>query len=246
MSVASTSSPYTLAATAGAIAAVCPSCSSPATSMAASAVDDVATVVAPGSSLARNDRHCAVATGIDSTRRTSDTPTPLAASRFICTPITTSRWISSPVSNASVSTVTVTAPSIEFSTATNPRSTCPRLDGPQDVGDRRQRHQRSGGQVGLRQQRLLGECALGTQEADALPARGPIGCGHDGRCYPPPRIPWQPPSPRSAWPATSPDLTCSGGGAACPAGRTPPAPRSPSPRPHPPGRARRGLPPRRA
>ena len=112
-----------MAATDGAMAAVCPSCSAPATSCAASAVDEVATATAWGSSRRRNDRHWAVATGMDSTRRTSPSPTPLGASRFICTPITTSRWMSRSVSKARLSTVTVTAPSIEFSTATKPRST---------------------------------------------------------------------------------------------------------------------------
>src|SRR4029450_14008923 len=105
------------------MAAVWPSCSGPATSWAASAVDGVATVTAPGSSRCRNDRHWAVATGIDRTRRTSPSATPLGANRFIWTPITTSRWMSSSVSNANASTVTVTPPSIEFSMPTKPRST---------------------------------------------------------------------------------------------------------------------------
>src|ERR671911_662567 len=107
------------------MAAVWPSCSGPATRWAASAVDDVAAVATPGSSRCRKARHCAVATGMDNTRRTSPMPTPLAASKFIRTPITTSRWMSRSVSNARASTVTVTAPSIEFSMPTNPMSTWP-------------------------------------------------------------------------------------------------------------------------
>ena len=57
------------------------------------------------------------------------------------------------------------------------------VGGGQHLGDRGHRHELVAGQVGLRQQRLLGEGALGTEEADAT-ARGRSSVvRHEAQCY---------------------------------------------------------------
>ena len=88
-------------------------------------------------------------------------------------PSSTSRWMSRSCSKASASMVTLTVPSMEFSMPTKPRSTVAGVGGGQHLGDRGHRHELLAGQVGLREQRLLGEGARGTEEADAT-ARGRV------------------------------------------------------------------------
>ena len=98
---------------------------SAATSRAASAVELAACSEAAGRCSARKPRHCAVATGIDTTRSTSLMVTPGGASRHITMGITTSRCIFRSWSKMSESRVTLTEPSMAFSIGTKPRSTAP-------------------------------------------------------------------------------------------------------------------------
>ncbi len=102
-----------------------PGCPRSLTSRAASAVELAASVVAPGSSRARNRRTWAVAWGIETTVVTSASTEPLGTSKLSWTWTTTSRWIRRSVSNAKVSRVTLTVPSIEFSMGTKPRAMPP-------------------------------------------------------------------------------------------------------------------------
>ena len=98
-------------------------------------------------------------------------------------PSSTSRWMSRSCSKASASMVTLTVPSIEFSMATKPRSMLAVVGGGEHLGDGRHRDQLVAGQVGLGEQRLLGEGALGSEEADAT-ARGRSSVvRHEAQCY---------------------------------------------------------------
>ena len=124
MSAAPTSSPYIDAARPVPIAAVSGSRSSPSI-RAASAVELAATTSTPASLVDRNRRHCAVACGIDTTRRMSASALPGTSSRLSWIEITTSRVMRRSDSKARVSRVTLTVPSIEFSTGTKPTSTSP-------------------------------------------------------------------------------------------------------------------------
>ena len=82
---------------------------------------------------------------------------PGGAHRLSDTGRSISRWISSSLSKASVSSVTETEPSIMFSIGTTPPSASPRSTAAITSGTGGERRAVAGGEVGLRQQRLLGE-----------------------------------------------------------------------------------------
>ena len=78
----------------------------------------------------------------------------------------TSRWMSRSLSNASVSMVTDTEPSIEFSMGMNPISARARLDGRDDVRHPDDRDPLARREIGLGEERLLGEGPGGAEERD--------------------------------------------------------------------------------
>ena len=138
-----------------------------ATRSARLAVEFAASSGTPGSFALSQRRHWAIAYGSETTVRTSASCVPGRANRCSETGRSISRWIRRSVSNASVSSVTVIEPSIEFSMGTMPRSTSPRSTAAMHVGERRAGDELRPGEIGLRQERLLGERAGRAEEGDA-------------------------------------------------------------------------------
>ena len=106
---------------------------------------------------------------------------------------TTSRWISRSWSNASASWVKLTVPSMEFSIGDEAEIDLAGVDGVEHVGHRAERHELGSGQIGLREQRLLGERAERTEEADppGVGRRSGYGRLDARRCHAGRSRPWQ-------------------------------------------------------
>ena len=115
-----------MAASEGAMAAR-PLARARATSRAASAVELDACTSTPGSLVASQSRHWALAWGMETTVFTSDSFVPGLTHRLRSTGTTISRWMNrcSDASKASVSSVSFTDPSMAFSIGTTPSSARP-------------------------------------------------------------------------------------------------------------------------
>ena len=172
--LASTSRPYSCEARAGASAAVPGGRSSP-TRRAASAVELAAATSAPGRTRLRKARHCALACGNETTRRTSSSRVPGGARRLRWTSSTTSRCTSRSLSKTRWSSEADTEPSIEFSNGTKPPSTSPLSAASSASPIVAHGHEVGDGEVGLGEKRLLGERPRRPQEGDPRrSARAPL------------------------------------------------------------------------
>ena len=145
--------------------------STASTSRAASEVECDARVSASGSFLrepapALRDRVRERHDGADVGERRR----PAGAHRLSDTGRSISRWISSSLSKASVSSVTDTEPSIMFSIGTTPPSTSPRSTAAITSGTDAYGVALARGEVGLGEQRLLGERPGRTEVRDASTA----------------------------------------------------------------------------
>ena len=125
----------------------------------------------PAVSALRNAWHCAVATGIDTTRLISSSRVPAGASRQSWTSSTTSRWISRSWSKASASMRDVDDALDRVLDRHEAEVDLARFGRVEHVGDRRDRHQLALREVGLGEQRLLGERAERPEEPDAVRGR---------------------------------------------------------------------------